>query len=533
MRTARPEPSGFAAKAKDLQALRDAVDQAASVSGALWISYLFVFLLSRDRGRRGHAQGSVFREPGQIAVPQCRTAADRVFRSRAAAVSDRPRLHAAAFRDAGRQGRRISMSSLKRKSATTKPARRLRRQLPSNIFVQFLAGPRDVRTGVYRVHAAADRVDQPDHRAGRAAGVLSAAIPALSRPGGVVVAAHRRCYRFGSALGFVAVHRARHETPGCTGGISAAPGLPGLLLVSVIPALLVFTVATFPGEWLHELSANAVRVREWTPHKLLVAGEVDAVAQRPTSLWSNRLVLPGIDLREQAKFDTEAKIDSRPTTLWLRGRRLEDAILEAPIFPRRILPARNLKGALHAFSAAAGRTLVEAQLQGASLYKAQLQGASLVGRSCRVRRSSERSCRARRSMRRSCRARCSSRRSFRARRSIDAQLQGASLDGAQLQGASLTGRSFRARRSIEAQLQGASLDRAQLQGASLDRAQLQGARLTGRSFRARRSTGRSFRARRSMARSFRARRSTGAASRRLAGRCQLQGASLQHIRLEG
>ena len=44
MRTARPEPSGFAAKAKDLQALRDAVDQAATVSGALWISYIFVFL---------------------------------------------------------------------------------------------------------------------------------------------------------------------------------------------------------------------------------------------------------------------------------------------------------------------------------------------------------------------------------------------------------------------------------------------------------------------------------------------------------
>src|SRR5215208_5670233 len=44
MRTRRSEPSGFAAKAKDLQALRDAVDQAATVSGALWITYVFVFL---------------------------------------------------------------------------------------------------------------------------------------------------------------------------------------------------------------------------------------------------------------------------------------------------------------------------------------------------------------------------------------------------------------------------------------------------------------------------------------------------------
>src|SRR3954451_11644338 len=44
MRMARPEPSGFAAKARDLQALRDAVDQAAAVSGALWLSYIGVFL---------------------------------------------------------------------------------------------------------------------------------------------------------------------------------------------------------------------------------------------------------------------------------------------------------------------------------------------------------------------------------------------------------------------------------------------------------------------------------------------------------
>lgn len=43
MRTKQPEPTGFAAKAKDLQTLRDTVDQAATVSGTLWISYLFVF----------------------------------------------------------------------------------------------------------------------------------------------------------------------------------------------------------------------------------------------------------------------------------------------------------------------------------------------------------------------------------------------------------------------------------------------------------------------------------------------------------
>ena len=43
---AAPSPPGsatFAAKAKDLQALRDAVVDAASVGAGLWVSYLFVF----------------------------------------------------------------------------------------------------------------------------------------------------------------------------------------------------------------------------------------------------------------------------------------------------------------------------------------------------------------------------------------------------------------------------------------------------------------------------------------------------------
>jgi len=39
-----PHAPAFAAKAKDLQALRDAVVDAASVGAGLWLSYLFVVL---------------------------------------------------------------------------------------------------------------------------------------------------------------------------------------------------------------------------------------------------------------------------------------------------------------------------------------------------------------------------------------------------------------------------------------------------------------------------------------------------------
>src|ERR1700730_218664 len=50
------------------------------------------------------------------------------------------------------------------------------------------------------------------------------------------------------------------------------------------------------------------RPRRWASlHELLVAGKVDFAARKPTSLCSNRLVLPGFDAIDHAKFDSEAK----------------------------------------------------------------------------------------------------------------------------------------------------------------------------------------------------------------------------------
>jgi uncharacterized protein YjbI with pentapeptide repeats len=264
---------------------------------------------------------------------------------------------------------------------------------------------------------------------------------------------------------------------------------------SLAAVLLVLCVATFPGEWLdgnlpsarflpaHWFIAKSQTARpEWISlHEVLVAGEVDYVARKPRSLWSNRLVLPKIDMIDHARFDTEDKIAALKETLSLRGRRLEGAVLlfagltKADFTAAKLggaklsgadltqakfdatntgseqqcadlrgaslegarLDEASLKGASLAGVELQGANLERAKLRGASLYRARLQGAWLNG----------------------------------------AQLQGAKLDGAQLQGVVLQQAKLQGASLDDAQLQGASLNFADLLGASLNRAQLQAASL--------------------------------------------------------
>jgi uncharacterized protein YjbI with pentapeptide repeats len=284
--------------------------------------------------------------------------------------------------------------------------------------------------------------------------------------------------------------------------------------------LLVFTIATFPGEWLDSnlpslplvptrwpalslengqtdqaveaqnegenesqaaeeevarkgrfwptVSALAKSV-EWTSlHDLLVAGDVDLIARKPTSLWSNRLVLPGIDVIDHAKFDSEEKIEALRETLSLRGRRLEGAVLIGSGLRKADFTAARLQGAdledadlRDAKFKCAGKMKGKQdcpQLQGARLSFANLQG--VVLRDVRLQGADLK----------------------------NAQLQGADLERAQLQGADLVFARLQGADLVSAQLQGADLMLAQLQGADLKLAQLQGvvlkdAQLQGADFR--------------------------------------------------
>jgi hypothetical protein len=287
---------------------------------------------------------------------------------------------------------------------------KLRRLLPSNIFVQILAGPPELRRGVFgsmlKLIALTTLVAfpvlvllllqiqfLPFHDvtitwAQRAALFLDIVILWLLRPpiladSSVESSGHARLFsRVLQGFGFV---------------------LAGVTSIAALWFSIV--IATIPDEWqetaLASLNPPVRRAAYWetkaiTARDLLFAGDVNPSTRRRDSLFSNTLVLPGFNLFEALRIDDPKKLAWREHLIDLRARHLEQAVLDGAD-----LAKADLYGA---------------QLQGASLVMARLQGASLE----------------------------------------DAHLQGAELDWARLQGAAIE----------KAQLQGASLFAARLQGAA-------------------------------------------------------------------
>lgn len=226
--------------------------------------------------------------------------------------------------------------------------------------------------------------------------------------------------------------------------------------------------------------------------RALFDGPVSAVTQRPSSLFSRRLVLPDEDLVPE----DDARLATLARTRVLRGRQLRDAVLDradlrkvdltgadltgASLDDARIDGAR-LRSAILRNADLTGVTLVGADLShavldgayltgaratGADFYKASLEGsqlghAILNGASFRFARLPSAVLQA----------------SARGAVFDDAVLVGADLASAQLQGASFRHADLRAASAPRAWFQGADFSQADLRGASFVRAELQGAAL--------------------------------------------------------
>jgi uncharacterized protein YjbI with pentapeptide repeats len=537
-----PSVKKFAGKARDLEALRDAVVDAASVGAGLWLSYLFLFFYLFIAAAAVTHKDLFFENPVKLPFLNVELPllgffwlGPLLFIVLHAYVL----LHFALLAD--KVG--VFHVELVTQIKDHDTRRRLRRQLPSNIFVQYLAGPRDVRDSIMGLMLRA-----------------IALITLVVFPIALLVFFQLQFLpyhdawitwwqRFAVLLDILLLWTLWPSiAQGKTTWISLRDFSRGkviaLALLSAAPLLLVFTIATFPGEWLdtklppfrfvptqwptdqpkesEETLGNGsepadgnegkelrtfwqkvndrVKSMSWTsPHDLLVAGDVDLIARKPGSLWSNRLVLPGIDVIDHTKFDSEDKIAALPETLSLRGRHLEGAILIGDGLRRVDLTGAQLQGAnlqradlrgAKFGCAATGRedesydctnlqlaSLSSAQLQGVSLEWLDLRGADLIGTELQDARLDNAKLQ---------KARLDAAKLQRASLIAtqlqgawldEADLQGAQLDKAQLQEARLNGASLKGASLKDTQLQGASLDEAKLQGADLEDANLQGASL--------------------------------------------------------
>jgi uncharacterized protein YjbI with pentapeptide repeats len=447
----------FAEKARDLDAVRKSVEDAATVSAGFWLSYLFVLFYI------GIAAGAVTHRDLLLENP-VKLPALNVELPLVAFFVLAPILfivsHAYTLVHFVMLGAKVGMYDAKlRLQLGNAPETRegLRWQLPSNIFVQFLAGPGNVRKGclgwLLKTIAWISLVIGPV--------LLLLLIQVQFLPyhlelvtwlqrAAIVVDVILLWALWPAVLNGRSKLMWRLERRGKSWpGVLALTGryIAGLA-ACLIPVGLAFTAATFPGERMEDWIGN----KQWIPlgakdgqgkpistsfHDLLFHGDVNPDTGGRGSPFSNTLVLSGFEALQAAKIDDPKKLGIVKHSVVLRQRHLENAVFYNADLREADLTRAQLQGASLARAQLQGASLEGAQLQGASLREAQLQGASLEG----------------------------------------AQLQGASLDDAELQGASLDGAQLQGASLARAQLQGASLDYAQLQGASLDDEQLQGASL--------------------------------------------------------
>ena len=425
-----PDPTGkFDKQAGDLVAIRKSVEDAAAVSAGIWLSYLFVLLYI------GIAAGAVTHKDLLLENPVKLPFLSDVPLPLVAFFVLAPIVfivsHAYTLVHFVMLGAKAGVfhDELFKQLPDAPDAREaLRRQLPSNIFVQFLAGPRDIREGglglILKAIAWSSLVVGPV--------LLLLLIQVQFLP------YHLEWVTWVQRLAvFADVFLLWLLWPAVLDGQSkiAWPQVwrhRVFTVVSLVPIWLAFITATFPGELIDEwigpweiIPQNRVTAwlgqDGWTSiHNLLFHGKVDQTTLRRKSHFSDTLVIVDFDAMEAAKIAVKQ-------TLILRGLNLEGAVFLNADLRKVDLTKAQLQGASLAGAQLQGAILDSAQLQGATLDWAKLQGANLN----------------------------------------NAKLQGANLNDAKLQGAILS----------TAELQGATLDSAELQGASLKDAELQGAEL--------------------------------------------------------
>ncbi len=456
-----PRLPEFARKADDLEALKKAVDDAASVSGGLWFSYLFLLTyLAIAAGAVTHAD-LFFEEPiglllVNVTVPivaffalapllflalHAYTLASLVM-----LTEKTKRFHRALYSQIGETP---GMSAEERRAR--KDARDgLRGQLPSNVFVQFLAGPPELRAGLFGWGLRA--IGWITLAIGPALLLLLFQVQFLPYHSAPITLTHRVALFVDFLLVWWLWRRILSARwPDDERSVLHRVWTLAGFVAFVAVVLFSFALATYRGEEgiVIQLASRVVGEKLASVHDAIFHSQVSEQTRRREWLLSDTLVLPRLDALAELKIDDPERTKWKDYIFIAADRDLVGADFEKAIIPRIDFSGAILTGADFRSARMDHASLFIARLEGALLDYTQLEGASLVGAQ------------------------------LRGASLFSAQLEGVLLDHAQLQGALLDNAHVAAASLIFARLQGASLASAQLQAASLDRAQLQGASLDG------------------------------------------------------
>jgi uncharacterized protein YjbI with pentapeptide repeats len=375
------------------------------------------------------------------------------------------------------------------KQATPGDVLLFRWQLPANIFVQLLAGDPELRTG--RIGIVSRLIARISLVIGPILLLLLIQIQFLPFHSWQITWLHRIVLLVDLVLLWtlwpVMVDSGKEIWSLRRGRLALLAGSCAALFVSVV-------LATFPGEWMEEnfgfewippnrLTAwlgaqNDQDQPVWTSfHDLLFAGQYDPRTQRRRSPFSNTLVLPDFDVLSAATMKDSDLASAKQTIARKRGHfekaifrgadlrkiNLENAHLEgADFYQTKLQDAQmynaNLEGAVFYQAKLQGASFANAQLGGANLREAELEGANLFAAGLAG----------------------ATLKKAKLKGAVLAKtsLPGAAFDDAEAQGVDLVDADLRGARLRGAQLQVASLKRSQLQGASFNHAELLGADLS-------------------------------------------------------
>jgi uncharacterized protein YjbI with pentapeptide repeats len=446
--TPKQKRAKLAEGANNLDSMRKAVEDAAAVSAGLWLSYLFAFFYVAIAAAAVTPVDLLLQNPVKLPFLNIELPllAFFVLAPFLFIISHTYTLvHFVMLAAKVGEFHRAKQLQIPDDEAIQEA---LRRQLPSNVFVQFLAGANEIREG--GLGRILKSISWLTLVIGPVLLLLLLQIQFLAFHNETITLMHRAAIIIDLMLLWalwpaILASRSKIQWPSLAVAKTA-------VAASILAVGFSWLVATFPGEPQDEVVAALKLIPVpnededpkgpvgWTSiHDLVFSGSVNPLTGRRRSPFSNTLVLTGFNIYEAQKIDDPKKVEWREHSIDLHARDLNGAVfLNANLTKANLLGAK-LQGATLDGATLQGASLNGAQLQGASLNRASVQGASLE----------------------------------------DAQLQGASLVNIQLQGSSLLRARLQGASLSSAQLHGASLANAQLQGALLDDAQLQGALLAG------------------------------------------------------